>query len=31
LKQTGTPAFIKNQLHDFGFRGVSSYETAASK
>lgn len=29
LKQTGTPAIIKNQLHDFGFRGVSSYETAA--
>jgi nicotinamide phosphoribosyltransferase len=30
LKQTGDPTVIKNQLHDFGFRGVSSYETSAS-
>ncbi|CAF0814652.1 unnamed protein product [Rotaria sp. Silwood1] len=29
LKRTGDPKLIKTQLHDFGFRGVSSYETSA--
>ncbi|CAF0892433.1 unnamed protein product [Rotaria sordida] len=29
LKRTGDPRVIKTQLHDFGFRGVSSYETSA--
>lgn len=31
MKRTGDPSLIKTQLHDFGFRGVSSYETSASK
>ena len=29
LQQTGTPEDIQFKLHDFGFRGVSSLETAA--
>ncbi|CAF0869396.1 unnamed protein product [Adineta steineri] len=29
LVKTGDPSVIKGQLHDFGFRGVSSYETSA--
>lgn len=29
LRQTGTPELIDFKLHDFGFRGVSSVETAA--
>ncbi|CAF3176102.1 unnamed protein product [Rotaria socialis] len=29
LKRTGSPNLIKTQMHDFGFRGVSSYETSA--
>ncbi|CAF3811331.1 unnamed protein product [Adineta steineri] len=29
LVRTGDPTLIKNQMHDFGFRGVSSYETSA--
>ncbi|CAF1169972.1 unnamed protein product [Didymodactylos carnosus] len=29
LKKTGDPNLIPFQLHDFGFRGVSSYETSA--
>ncbi|CAF0840156.1 unnamed protein product [Adineta ricciae] len=29
LVRTGDPSLIKTQMHDFGFRGVSSYETSA--
>jgi nicotinamide phosphoribosyltransferase len=29
LRQTGDPATVNTRLHDFGFRGVSSGETAA--
>lgn len=29
LRETGTPAGLPYKLHDFGFRGVSSVETAA--
>jgi nicotinamide phosphoribosyltransferase len=29
LQETGTPALLPFKLHDFGFRGVSSVETAA--
>lgn len=29
LRDTGTPALLPYKLHDFGFRGVSSVETAA--
>ncbi|CAF1120641.1 unnamed protein product [Rotaria magnacalcarata] len=29
LKRTGSPNLITTRLHDFGFRGVSSYETSA--
>src|SRR3990167_9588693 len=29
LKQTGDPSLIDFKLHDFGYRGVSSYESAA--
>ncbi|CAF1037047.1 unnamed protein product [Adineta ricciae] len=29
LVKTGDPTTVKSKLHDFGFRGVSSYETSA--
>lgn len=29
LLRTGDPRLIRTQLHDFGFRGVSSYESSA--
>lgn len=31
LNRTGTPSLIKTQLHDFGFRGSTSYESAAGE
>lgn len=31
LVRSGDPSLVKTQMHDFGFRGVSSYETSASK